>query len=114
MPLYLVLVAAVKTSVVAQTTPSNAKVNAAFQIFHGDIDKYELCVKLIRVCRKVWDQAPDYSDSEEKTPDENEVNDEDMAEYKRGIAYRLGCRRTVNDCFGKLSPNGRRKSTTGS
>lgn len=102
MPLYLVLVAAVKTSVVAQTTPSNAKVNAAFQIFHGDIDKYELCVKLIRVCRKVWDQAPDYSDSEEKTPDENEVNDEDMAEYKRGDCIPTGLSKDGERLFWKI------------
>ncbi|XP_032574533.1 DNA repair protein RAD50 [Drosophila sechellia] len=102
MPLYLVLVAAVKTSHIAQTTPSNTKVNAAFQIFHGDMDKYELCVKLIRVCRKVWDQAPDYSDAEEKAPDGMEVNDEDKAEYKKGDCIPPGLSKDGDRLFWKI------------
>jgi len=54
--IYLVVVAAQKKS------------DIAYQIFRGDIEKYELCVKLIRVCRNVWDIAPDYADVDEATP----------------------------------------------
>ncbi|XP_016994753.2 putative leucine-rich repeat-containing protein DDB_G0290503 [Drosophila takahashii] len=69
--LYLVLVTAQKQS------------DIAFQIFHGNIEKYELCVKLIRVCRNVWDKEPDYGDVKEPLPGENEVQDEDKAEYRK-------------------------------
>ncbi|KAH8364490.1 hypothetical protein KR084_007307, partial [Drosophila pseudotakahashii] len=60
------------------------KTDIAFQIFRGDIEKYELCVKLIRVCRNVWDKEPDYGDADDPLPDENEVQDEDKTEYRKG------------------------------
>ncbi|EDW41518.1 GM25494 [Drosophila sechellia] len=66
------------------------------------MDKYELCVKLIRVCRKVWDQAPDYSDAEEKAPDGMEVNDEDKAEYKKGDCIPPGLSKDGDRLFWKI------------
>ncbi|XP_016965058.1 uncharacterized protein LOC108034631 [Drosophila biarmipes] len=67
--IYLLLVAAQKGD------------DVAYKIFNGDIEKYELCIKLIRVCRNVWDKAPDYADVDEG---ENKVREDEKAEYRKG------------------------------
>ncbi|XP_016933621.3 putative leucine-rich repeat-containing protein DDB_G0290503 [Drosophila suzukii] len=76
--IYLVVVAAQKKS------------DIAYQIFRGDIEKYELCVKLIRVCRNVWDIAPDYADVDEATPEEKQVKDDEKADYRKGNCVPTG------------------------
>jgi len=76
--IYLVVVAAQKKS------------DIAYQIFRGDIEKYELCVKLIRVCRNVWDIAPDYADVDEATPEEKQVKDDEKAGYRKGNCVPTG------------------------
>ncbi|XP_043648939.1 uncharacterized protein LOC122617243 [Drosophila teissieri] len=102
MLLYVDRVATLKSLDVAQSKSPKTTVNEAYQIFHGDIDKYELCVKLIRVCRKLWDQAPDYAD-EEKTPDGKAVDDEDKAEYKKGGCIPTGLSKDGEKLFWKIA-----------
>ncbi|XP_039486028.2 uncharacterized protein LOC120448215 [Drosophila santomea] len=101
MLLYVGQVATLKSLDVAQ--PKSPRTNEAYQIFHGDIDKYELCVKLIRLCRKLWDQAPDYTDAEEKTPDGKAVDDEDKAEYKKGGCIPTGLSKDGEKLFWKIT-----------
>ncbi|KAI8037848.1 hypothetical protein M5D96_009349 [Drosophila gunungcola] len=72
-------------------TKSTKQDNEAFQIFHGNIEKYELCIKLLRVCRKLRDKAPDYSDLEGEEPvGDYEVNAEDKAEYRKSDCLPYG------------------------
>ncbi|XP_044317569.1 uncharacterized protein LOC108038940 [Drosophila rhopaloa] len=84
MLVFLLVVAAPKKS----DHPQRKKNGAAFQIFHGEIEKYELCVKLVMVCRKLKDRAPDYTDFEEEA--NGELNAEDEAEYRESNCVPTG------------------------
>ncbi|XP_037720878.1 A-kinase anchor protein 9 [Drosophila subpulchrella] len=72
------------------TAAQQKKSDIVYQIFRGDIEKYELCIKLLRVCRNVWDIAPDYPDADEATPDVKQVNDEEKADYRKGNCVPTG------------------------
>ncbi|XP_017112419.1 uncharacterized protein LOC108136003 [Drosophila elegans] len=89
---FLLVVASLESPGISKPeTKSTKKDDAAFQIFHGNIEKYELCVKLLRVCRKLRDKAPDYSDLDEEEPvGDNEVNAEDKDEYRKSDCLPYG------------------------
>ncbi|EDV51797.2 uncharacterized protein LOC6545140 [Drosophila erecta] len=103
MLLYLVPEATLKRSDIGQAKSTKTSDNKAFQIFRGDTDKYELCIKLKRVCHKLWDQAPDYTDAEEKTPDGKEVDDDDKAAYKKGDCIPTGLSKDGEKLFWKTA-----------
>ncbi|XP_017040234.1 nucleoporin GLE1 [Drosophila ficusphila] len=55
-----------------------------YQILTRDVEKYELCVKLLRVCQQLRDKPPDYTDVEEESANDYAINEEDKAKYRKG------------------------------
>ncbi|XP_017065689.1 nucleoporin nup211 [Drosophila eugracilis] len=75
----------------------------AFKIFRDNIEKFELCVKLRRICHKIWDKPQDYPDLEEEANVEKVLTEEDKAEYRLGHCVPEGLTAQGDEMFWEVA-----------